>query len=177
MKKTIYGILITALVLMSVFAFAACNSSNETVSTPNNSSETMNNMNHNSNEMMDKDGDMNHGDSKGKKTESADFSNQKNSQTSMIIDAYEQIKTALDANDKSKTAEGAKAMLAALDKFDASKLNESQRKEYAEIYESAKEHSEHITKSELDHQKEHFESLTTDIKDLLTLAKAETKES
>ncbi|MCB1026068.1 MAG: DUF3347 domain-containing protein [Acidobacteria bacterium] len=175
MKKKLYGSLITALVLVSVFVFAACNNSNDSVSTANNSSETMNNMNHNSNEMMNKDGDMNHEGSKKMKTVSTDFSAKRNSQTSMIIDAYEQMKTALDANDKNKTAEGAKAMLAALDKFDSTKLDDSKRKEYADIFETAKEHSEHIMKSELDHQKEHFESLTKDVNDLFTLVSAEKK--
>jgi uncharacterized protein (DUF885 family) len=170
MKKTIYVSLITALTLVSVFAFSACSNSNETASTPNNSSEMMKDMNHNS-------GGMDHGDSKDMKTVSTDFSAQKNSQTSGIIDAYEQTKIALDVNDNTKAAEGAKAMLAALEKFDISKLKESQRKEYKEIYETAKEHAEHITKSELDHQKEHFESLTKDLKDILAVVNADNKDS
>lgn len=173
MKKTIYGVLITALVLTTVFAFAACGSNDEKASTDHSSTDMPMNMEHKNGEMNHKDGDMDHGDSKDKKVKSADFSSQKNEQTAGIIDAYEQTKSALDANDKAKTAEGAKAMLAAFNKFDSSKIAEDKRKEFAEIDESAKEHAEHIIKSELDHQKEHFESLTTDIKDLLALVNAE----
>lgn len=160
MKKTIYGFVITLLVMTGTFG--ACNSHDETASTKNNSSEMMQNMNHD-------EGGMDHGNSTGKKVESADFSDQRNSRTAAIIDAFEQTKSGLDASDKTKTAEGAKTLLAAFEKFDATSLNESQRSEYKEIYESAKEHAEHIVKSELDHQKEHFESLTTDMKDLLGL--------
>ncbi|MDQ3634332.1 MAG: DUF3347 domain-containing protein [Acidobacteriota bacterium] len=168
MRKIKYGFLIVALVLVTVFAFAACSSGNETVSTKDNSSDMSKDMDH-------KNGEMDHGDSKDKVAKSADFSDQKNEQTAGIIDAYEQTKSALDANDKSKTAEGAKAMIATFNKFDSSKVPEDKRKEFAEIDESAKEHAEHIVKSELKHQKEHFESLTTDIKDLLALVNADKK--
>lgn len=172
MKKVKYGLLITALVLVSVFAFTACSSSDEKVSTDQSSTDMPMNMNHNNGEMDHKDGEMDHGDSKDKNVKSADFSSEKNEQTSAIIDAYEQTKSALDANDKAKTAEGATAMLAAFKKFDSSKISDDKQKEFAEINESAKEHAEHIVKSELDHQKEHFESLTTDIKDLFALINA-----
>lgn len=170
MKKTKYEFLIVALVLVTVFVFAACNSSNETVSTKDNSSDMSKDMDH-------KNGEMDHGDSKDKVAKSADFSNQKNEQTAEIIDAYEQTKSALDANDKSKTAEGAKAMIATFNKFDSSKVPEDKRKEFAEIVESAKEHAEHIVKSEIPHQKEHFEFLAKDMKDLLNLVNADSKES
>ena len=42
-----------------------------------------------------------------------------------------------------------------------------------EILESAKEHAEHIVKSPIDHQREHFEVLSTDIKDLIGLVGSE----
>ena len=41
--------------------------------------------------------------------------------------------------------------------------------EYMEILESAKEHAEHIVKSPIDHQREHFEVLSTDVNDIITL--------
>jgi hypothetical protein len=170
MKKTIYGFLLTGLVLVTVFALAACNSSNnEKTSTDQSSTDMPMNMNHNNGQMDHQDGGMDHGDSKDKTAKSADFSSQKNEQTAGIIDTYEQTKSALDANDKDKAAEGAKAMLSAFKNFDSSKIPADKQKEFAEIDESAKEHAEHIIKSELDHQKEHFESLTKDITDLLAL--------
>lgn len=170
MKKTIYGLIITALVLTVVFVFAACsNSSDQTAPTKDNSSEMNKEMDH-------KNGEMNHGDSTDKKVGSSDFAAERNSQTSAIIDAYDQTKNGLDANDKYKTAEGAKTFLPALEKFNPGGLSKSQSKEYSEIMESAKEHAEHIVKSEIPHQKEHFESLTIDIKDLFTLVGGDKKE-
>lgn len=173
MKKTIYGSVITAFVVTAVFTLAACGNGNQTASIKNDSSEMNKKMDH-------KDGDMDHtdhGDSKDKKVESADFSDQRNSQTSAIIDAYDQTKSGLDADDKTKTAEGAKALIAVFKKFDATKLPEGKRKEYAEIVESAKEHAKHIVKSEIPHQKEHFEFLAKDMKDLLNLVNSDSKES
>ena len=49
------------------------------------------------------------------------------------------------------------------------KLAESQHKEYMEIIENATEQVEHIVKSPIDHQREHFEVLSTDINDLVAL--------
>jgi hypothetical protein len=60
-------------------------------------------------------------------------------------------------------------MLKAFSDFDMSQLNEEVRKECVEILESAKEQAEHIVKSPIDHQREHFETLSTDVTDLITL--------
>ena len=49
------------------------------------------------------------------------------------------------------------------------KLSAETHKEYMEIMESAKEHAEHIIKSDLKHQREHFLALSTDIIDLVAL--------
>ena len=50
-----------------------------------------------------------------------------------------------------------------------SNLTGETNKEYMEIVESAKEQAEHIVKSPIDHQREHFEVLSTDINDLVAL--------
>ena len=94
---------------------------------------------------------------------------QKNSATTPIINAYLAIKNGLVADDKAATAKGAKNLLAAFSKFDMSKLSSDTHKEYMEILESAKEQAEHIVKSPIDHQREHFETLSTDISDMITL--------
>jgi len=94
---------------------------------------------------------------------------QKNAATSPIIDAYIQIKNGLVADNKNDAAKGGTAMVAAFSKFDMSKLTGETHKEYMEILESAKEHAEHIAKSDIAHQREHFEVLSTDINDLVTL--------
>ncbi|NNE98505.1 MAG: DUF3347 domain-containing protein [Pyrinomonadaceae bacterium] len=161
MKYTIYGILMSAIVLVSVFAFAAC-SAEEEARSDESSSNGMRGMDHNS-------GEMNHGDPNDKKSEKSDFSGQRNESTLGILAAFEKMKAALDANDKANAVVGAKALLTAFKKFNKTEIPQGKRDEFAEIQESAEEHAEHIVKSDLAHQKEHFESLTKDIKDLLEL--------
>ncbi len=104
-------------------------------------------------------------------TESRDItaSTQKNSATSEIVDSYLQIKNALVSDSKDDAAKGASMMLMAFSNFDMTQLGEAQHKEYMEIYESAKEQAEHIVKSPIDHQREHFETMSTDVNDLITL--------
>ena len=94
---------------------------------------------------------------------------QKNTATSPIIDAYIQIKNGLVADSKEDAANGGTALLEAFAKYDMTTLSGETHKEYMEIYESAKENAEHIVKSPIDHQREHFEVLSTDIDDLITL--------
>jgi len=94
---------------------------------------------------------------------------QKNATTTPIIDAYLEIKNGLVADDKAATAKGAKNLLTAFSKFDMTTLKGNTHKEYMEILESAKEQAEHIVKSPIDHQREHFETLSTDISDMITL--------
>jgi len=98
-----------------------------------------------------------------------DANTQKNATTSPIIDAYIQIKNGLVATDKVATAKGGTTLLTAFSKFDMTALKGDTHKEYMEIYESAKEQAEHIVKSPIDHQREHFETLSTDITDLIAL--------
>ncbi|KVV16287.1 DUF3347 domain-containing protein [Flavobacterium sp. TAB 87] len=95
--------------------------------------------------------------------------NTKNGETAAVLDAYFEIKNGLVADSKANTAKGGNALLAALSKFDMSKLSKEAHKEYIEIQESAKEHAEHIVKSNIDHQREHFEALSLDITDLVAL--------
>ncbi len=93
----------------------------------------------------------------------------KNPATTPIINAYLQIKNGLVATDKSATAKGAAALLKAFKEFDMTKLSGDTHKEYMEILENATEQAEHIEKSPIDHQREYFEVLSTDITDMIAL--------
>ncbi len=159
MRKTIIGFVITVLVLAIALAVASCNGGNSQTK----SAETGG---------AGKTKEKSHDKASGNEVKSIDFSAQRNSQTAAVIDGYEQIKKGLTTEDSAKAADGAKAILAAFKNFDETKITNSQRKEYSEILENAIEHSEHIIKSEISHQKEHFEELTTDIKDLFALVGA-----
>ncbi|GAB1454578.1 hypothetical protein MASR2M47_46340 [Draconibacterium sp.] len=62
-------------------------------------------------------------------------------------------------------------MFDAFAKFDISAQAKSKQKELGEIIEDASEHAEHISENDgnIDHQREHFEILSTDIKDLVVI--------
>ena len=102
-----------------------------------------------------------------------DADTQKSGLTTAIIDGYLVLKNALVNEDSKKAAEGGKMMLAAFSNFDMAKLTDSQHKKYMEIAESAKEHTEHIVKNPIEHQREHFEALSIDINDLIALVGTE----
>jgi hypothetical protein len=114
-------------------------------------------------------GEHEHGNSEEKADRNIQTSKEKNSSTTAIIDAYLQIKNGLVTDDKEVTATGGTALLSAFSAFDMTKLSSEQHKEYMEIYENAKEQAEHIVKSPIDHQREHFEVLSTDIDDMIAL--------
>ncbi|GGK18587.1 hypothetical protein GCM10007962_10940 [Yeosuana aromativorans] len=128
-------------------------------------------MNNESEEHHHEDGDEDHDHDKGAtmKTRDIEASTQKNAATAPIIDAYLQIKNGLVADNKDNAAKGGTALLAAFSNFEMSQLNEEQHTAYMDIVEDAKEHAEHISESPLEHQREHFETLSTDISDLVTL--------
>jgi hypothetical protein len=94
---------------------------------------------------------------------------QKNENLSEIIDAYLLLKNALTEDSKDKAAEAGNNVLTAFANFDMSKLSSEQHGTYMEIMENSKEHAEHIIKSPIDHQREHFEELSKDVNDLIEL--------
>lgn len=161
MKKVI-GIL--AVVLISTAISCKDNAKQE-----GESQETMENTMHN--EAMPNESHEGHDHSSGTESTQREITQNdtKNAQTAAILDAYFEIKNGLVADSKENTAKGGTALLAAISKFDMSKIPEDAHKEYMEIQESAKEHAEHIVKSPMDHQREHFEALSTDITDLVAL--------
>ena len=114
-------------------------------------------------------GDRDHDKSSEKEESSSEVTTGTSESTTKIIEGYLEIKNSLVADDKNGAALGAKSLLTAFANFDMTNLAESQHKEYMEIFETAKEHAEHIEKSHIDHQREHFEVLSTDINDLITL--------
>ncbi|HHE39916.1 MAG TPA: DUF3347 domain-containing protein, partial [Candidatus Cloacimonetes bacterium] len=86
-----------------------------------------------------------------------------------IIESYLTLKNELVVDNSAKAAESGKMVFEALAKYDYSTQSDSQKKELDEIIENAKEQAEHISenKGNIDHQREHFEVLSTDIKDLI----------
>jgi len=92
----------------------------------------------------------------------------KSQSASAIIDNYLALKDALVEDNSKKAASSGKLLVDAFAKFDLSAQAKQQQKELAEIIEVASEHAEHISENSgsIDHQREHFEMLSKDIRDL-----------
>ena len=85
------------------------------------------------------------------------------------VNAYMNLKNALVKDDRDMAADAGQKVVDAFSNFDNSKLKEDQRKEYSEIAENAIEQGEHIAKSDIGHQREHFVTLSNDVYDLIKL--------
>jgi hypothetical protein len=86
-----------------------------------------------------------------------------------IVNSYLQIKNAL-ANDNGKDAATAgNAMVDAISKADKGAFNADQTRVYLDITDDAKEMAEHIGRNadKIEHQREHFDMLSTDVYDLV----------
>ena len=158
MKKTIYLIITMSLVLMAWNIRAAQNGKTNTRI-----------------EKLSKSGNMyvsflNKADV-GNLMESNGFTEEKPKTLTLIIDSYLQIKNALVSDNGGDAAKAGQKLLDAFKNFDKSTLSETQKKEYLDIEEDAVENAEHIVKNgdRISHQREHFEILSTDINDLITL--------
>jgi len=170
MKNTIYVLAVIAL------TFTACKNEQKTDGHNDESSTEIHadSDGHNDNKKeVTHDNSDGHHDNDGNKSmgenRNIEDSSDKNTATTPIIDAYLQIKNGLVADDKAAAAKGGEALLQAFAGFDMGSLTKEQHTEYMEIIENAKEQAEHIIKSPIDHQREHFESLSTDINDMISL--------
>lgn len=95
-----------------------------------------------------------------------------NSNAEVVVSRYLELKDALVADNSKQAAEAGRRLAAAFGGFDAEKYEAGQQQELDEIIEDAKEHAEHISESEIDHQREHFLTLSTDIADLVAITGA-----
>ncbi|WP_178984904.1 DUF3347 domain-containing protein [Winogradskyella helgolandensis] len=86
-----------------------------------------------------------------------------------ILKDYFNLKDALvgDDNDKAKKLGG--TLVKSLKSFDASKYSESEKSELNDIIEDATEHAEHISESDIKHQREHFKVLSKDVTDMVAI--------
>lgn len=86
-----------------------------------------------------------------------------------IISDYFSLKDALVGDDTKKAAQSGTKLVASLKAFDLSNYSKENQEELADIIEDATEHSEHISESAIDHQREHFKTLSKDITDLVAI--------
>lgn len=86
-----------------------------------------------------------------------------------ILGDYFSLKDALVGDDSKKVAIAGSKLAISLKAFSASKYSAADKKELADIVDDATEHAEHISKSPIDHQREHFKTLSKDISDLVAI--------
>lgn len=84
-----------------------------------------------------------------------------------VVDHYLHIKNAMANDNESEASNGAKMLSEALAKVDKSFFTPEQKKIYDENEEDLKEHAEHVSKSKIDHQREHFSMMSEDVYSLV----------
>lgn len=118
----------------------------------------------------------NSGDNQGSTASTEKATDQKSAEnatgatsTQGIVDSYMKVKNALTEDNDKEASSAAKELIATFASFDKSSLDETQAKEFTDIHEDAKEHAEHIAANagNLKHQREHFETLSKDVYDLV----------
>lgn len=100
-------------------------------------------------------------------------SNTQNSQSKQVLADYMSLKDALVATDEKAAANAGKKLESTLKNFDVTSYSAEQQKELKDIVEDAMEHAEHIGKSEIDHQREHFKLLSKDVMDMVAITGTE----
>jgi hypothetical protein len=89
--------------------------------------------------------------------------------SSEVIADYLTLKNALVSDDKDGAAKAGEKLEGSLKNLDTSKFSDEQQDELKDIIEDATEHAEHIAKSDIGHQREHFDVLSKDVIDLLAI--------
>ena len=101
-------------------------------------------------------------------------SNTQSSDVKQVLIDYLTLKDALVATNKGEAAKAGTKLESSLSSFNLSSFTSEQQEELKDIIANAKEQAEHIGKSELDHQREHFKTLSKDIMDMVAITGTET---
>ena len=91
-----------------------------------------------------------------------------------ILNDYFNLKDALVADDNAKAKELGVILATSLGKLDISKYTDAQQSDIKDIVEDAVEHAEHISESDIAHQREHFKILSKDVTDMVAITGTET---
>src|SRR5699024_8396306 len=101
-------------------------------------------------------------------SEMMDTNSQKPSSKQILAD-YMALKDALVETDESASAKAGKKLEHTLEAFNVSSYTSDEQEELKEIIEVAAEHAEHISRSDIAHQREHFQMLTKDITHMIEI--------
>lgn len=92
-----------------------------------------------------------------------------------ILKDYFNLKDALVGDDNDKAKELGATLASTLGSFDASSYSDSEQQDLKDIMEDAIEHAEHISESDIAHQREHFKVLSKDVIDMVAITGTEMK--
>ena len=92
-----------------------------------------------------------------------------------ILKDYFNLKDALVGDDNDKAKELGATLASTLGSFDASSYSDSEQQDLKDIMEDAIEHAEHISESDMAHQREHFKVLSKDLIDMVAITGTEMK--
>ncbi|MCK7591296.1 DUF3347 domain-containing protein [Subsaxibacter sp. CAU 1640] len=163
MKKVKVTTAILAMAFVSLTAMSCKDGKKE------NSEDAMHSeMNH---DEMNHDEGMNH-DEMTVSNDSMD-SNAQTTDAKQVLADYMTLKEALVATNKDDAAKAGKKLENTLNGFDVNSYTAEQQTELKDIIADAKEHAEHIGKSEMDHQREHFKTLSKDMMDMVAITGTE----
>ena len=126
---------------------------------------------------MNADGDhskMNHDNSDGHHDgEKKEMTMNGNGTSQAVLNDYFNLKDALVADDNAKAKNLGAVLAKSLGSLDISKYTEAEKSELKEIIEDAVEHAEHISESDIAHQREHFKVLSKDMIDMVGITGTE----
>ncbi|WP_179022165.1 DUF3347 domain-containing protein [Winogradskyella forsetii] len=91
-----------------------------------------------------------------------------------ILNDYFNLKNALVSDDSAKAKELGATLATSLGNLDvSSNFSDAQKADLKDIIEDAVEHAEHISESDIDHQREHFKILSKDVTDMVAITGTE----
>ncbi|AYN67265.1 DUF3347 domain-containing protein [Euzebyella marina] len=167
MRKSKVTTSIMAIALVALTATSCKDAKKEHNDEDGHHSEQMDDNSHMDGAMEEDHSKMDHGD-----MESSDKmmgNAQHASKSTTLIANYLDLKNALVSDDKDGAAKAGEKLEGSLKNLDTSKFSDEQQDELKDIIEDATEHAEHIAKSDIGHQREHFDVLSKDVIDLLAI--------
>lgn len=117
--------------------------------------------------------EMNH-DKMGTSNDMMDSDTQ-NSGAQKVLADYMALKDALVNDDNAKAKELGNVLAQSLKSFDVSSFPSNEKSELKDIMEDAIEHAEHISESDIKHQREHFKVLSKDVTDMVAITGTKVK--
>ncbi|QIL41829.1 DUF3347 domain-containing protein [Pedobacter sp. HDW13] len=116
-------------------------------------------------------------DSRAKNDPKAVKTDAKTKPAGPLLTAYLGLKNALIADDATAVSEAGNQLLKALGKIDHSAIPGGKLNDYKDIVDDIKENATHIATNadQIAHQREHFESLSNDVNDMINLLGAPQK--